>query len=122
MNHNNLSKNNNNNHIISPTTNQFIITMVDTIATGERRKLYHRSLSATRASQLFWVFCAVVSVIAAPRSSMPAGAVNAQARINNDIQHVDDLGSLAIISISKMLLDPWLCVPGFHRVCLFGSI
>ena len=31
----------------------------------------------------------------------------------------DIFGGLAILTTLKMALDPWLCVPGFHRVCLF---
>lgn len=31
-------------------------------------------------------------------------------------------GGLAVVtgSIKKPVLDPWLCAPDFHRVCLFG--
>ena len=32
----------------------------------------------------------------------------------------DIFGGLAILTTLMMALDPWLCVPGFHRVCLFG--
>jgi hypothetical protein len=31
-----------------------------------------------------------------------------------------DFGGLAIMT-DFSALDPWLCVAGFHRLCLFGS-
>lgn len=31
-------------------------------------------------------------------------------------------GSQAVIAMQGMAGDPWLCVPGFHRVCLFDPI
>jgi hypothetical protein len=34
----------------------------------------------------------------------------------------NSFGGLAIISAEAAVLDPWLCAPGFHRVCLFGLI
>jgi hypothetical protein len=30
-------------------------------------------------------------------------------------------GSQAVVAMQGMAEDPWLCVPGFHRVCLYRS-
>ena len=62
------------------------VRMADTITIGERQKLYQMSLSAAarmrQPALLRWI-CTVVSAICRPQPLVPAGAVDAQARIDD---------------------------------------
>jgi hypothetical protein len=41
-----------------------------------------------------------------------------QAKPNNHARYLVIFGGLAVVVIG-MTVDPWLCVPGFRRVCLY---
>ena len=45
-----------------------------------------------------------------------------QAFLQMTKQLTDIFGGLAILTTLTMALDPWLCVPGFRRVCLFRDL